>query len=180
MRLTFSNGRSATMLARTFRTAKELKISEIERQAALTLLDMLERGKLKYEPMRREILTRDNRRWHYRKKNGETIVADRPNPLLGHLYLVSGEVKPIAERVVPHAGGFNIGWWGDESAGDFCGCHGGWMERIKGRELSERCLRAFDDLFEPRHFSTHPEHYTPERCARALHAKLTTGKADWS
>src|SRR5215471_1624769 len=40
------------MLARTFKSAKELHISEIERQAAIEVLGLLERGDLQYWPIR--------------------------------------------------------------------------------------------------------------------------------
>jgi len=117
------------MLARTFLTAKELRCSEIERQAAIEVLGMLERGELKYAPVR--------------LGTSESIPADA----------------------------FNISCWAL--------CMGGWMEHAKGRGLSERCMQRWDDLFEPMGAAHFPEHYTPERCARALHAKLTTGRAVW-
>jgi len=140
------------MLARTFLTAKKLKISEIERQAALKLLDMLERGKIKYAKVTRGFVWKPDR---------------------------SGPSYASVEVILPHGGGLNMACWGEVRAGPFCGCLGGWIERIKGREISERCFNSFEDLFEPEDFDIHPERYTPEVCARALHAKLTTGKAQW-
>jgi len=127
------------MLARTFKAARQLGISEVDRQAAIEVLGMLERGELKYV----------NLKYGY------------------------------AKTLKPHRAGLNMSMWSDERAGPFCGCIGGWMEKVKGRALGERCLDKWDDLFRPSAFQFHPEFYTPERCARALYGKLTTGKADW-
>jgi len=145
------------MLARTFLNAKALKVSEVERQAALTLLDMLERGKLSYQEI----------------KIGRHCTPERIDSA-GRI------VMKVQEVVCPRThGGLNMAWWGEDKAGPFCGCMGGWMERIKKRQLSERCINSWDDLFQPPLCETYPQAYTPERCARALHSKLTTGKAQW-
>jgi hypothetical protein len=121
------------MLARTFLMAKELRCSEIERQAAIEVLGMLERGELRFVQISRD--------WRE--------VLDEP--------LVSNA--------------FNISRWSH--------CMAGWMEEMKGRPLSQQCQARWEDLFAPDGFETIPEQYPPERCARALHAKLTTGKAIW-
>lgn len=120
------------MLARTFLTARELKCSEIERQAAVSVLGMLERGELRQAPI--EILAEGRK---------QSIPSDA----------------------------FNIMCWKH--------CMAGWMERTKGRELSQQCWQRWSDLFEPEGWDRCEEYYTPERCARALNAKLTTGRAVW-
>jgi len=139
------------MLARNFLTARRLGISERDRQAAITVLGMLERGEIKYVDVKYK-----------------TVRCS------------AGQVK----KLIPNAGGLNIRIWQEISdtkntAGGFCGCMGAWMEHVKGRSLGERCFVEFDDLFQPDGFMIKPEYFTPERCARALQGKLTTGEADW-
>src|SRR5215831_18571589 len=75
--------------------------------------------------------------------------------------------------------GFNIGYWRVREDGAFCGCIGGWIEHVKGSKMSGQMINSWRDLFEPYKFDRVPDYYTPECCARALHAKLTTGKATW-
>jgi hypothetical protein len=130
------------MLARTFMTAKQLRCSEIERQAAIRVLDRFESGKVTYLPWRE---------W---------------------------------KSTIPTGYYFNIGRWFDVSyCGDHgfscLGCFGGYMEFEKGRELAQRTMSAWTDLFEPECCLTRPELFTVERATRALRAKLETGKADW-
>ena len=126
------------MLARLYRTAKELKCSERERQAALELLEMLESKTLKYVPV---------------------DIAD-----------------PLASTrgIGP---GLNMRVW--YIYPNCVGCMGGWMRYLKGAELSERCLKAWSDLFYPEFYNRFTEAFTPRRCAHALRTKLETGKAEW-
>lgn len=144
------------MLARDFLSAKSLGISEIDRQAAIEVLDMLESGELDFVALEQEDLL-------------SARAFSRRTPSL----------------CKPHAGGLNMGVWGDRdcASGQFAGCAGGWMERVKGRPLSERCKVRFDDLFFP--WEHHPglrcfgSRLMPERVAWALRSKLQTGHADW-
>jgi len=85
-------------------------------------------------------------------------------------YWAKGDWGAVSESIPADA--FNIAYWAH--------CMGGWMERAKGRGLSMQCQERWSDLFEPAWFDSRPEYYTPERCARALNAKLTTGKAVWN
>ena len=176
------------MLARTFLTARQLKISEIEKRAAFKLLEMLERGNLKFIKIAHEHHVQYHQ-LHYRTSAGQDILAKTPDdPRLAgsDIYFVGFVGKQEVRRVAPHDGGLNMSVWREVTAGPFCGCIGGWIEFIKGRPLSERMEAAFDDVFEPPigplddDWHMQPELFTPERCARALYAKLTTGKADWS
>jgi len=132
------------MLARTFLTAKQLGVSEVDRQAAIEVLELLEGGQLKY-------------------MDG-----------IQQLCCNFGGLEHVEESPPPFPNSFNMAFRSH--------CIGGWMEIAKGRMLSLRTQKRWGDLFEPEceNFLDQPERFTPERCARALHAKLTTGKADWS
>jgi hypothetical protein len=135
------------MLARAFLTAKELRCSQIELEAATEVLSMLERGELQQISAQAFAF----RVW----KDGDHIVRESK----------LGESQPLPSDA------FNITFWSH--------CMGGWMERAKGRQLSQQCMQRWSDLFEPEGWDTREEYFTTERCARALHAKLTTGKAVW-
>ena len=72
--------------------------------------------------------------------------------------------------------------WPFPDVRDECGtiaCIGGWMQVIRGAELSYETMRKFHDLFFPDRYDL-KDLFTVELCAQALRAKLTTGKADWS
>lgn len=144
------------MLARDFLSAKSLGISEIDRQAAIEVLDMLESGELDFVALEQEDLL------------SARAFSRRTPP-----------------RCKPHGSGLNMGVWGDRdcASGQFAGCVGGWMESVKGRWLSERCKAKFGDLFFPwdHHLELHRfgSRLMPERVAWALRSKLQTGRADW-
>jgi hypothetical protein len=140
------------MLARTFLTAKQLRCSQRDIDAAIKLLGMLERGELKFVELKEVRGWDGNSGRHY-----------------------------DAGCVLPHGTGLNMGWWDEEDEdGNFCGCIGGWMERLKGKPLSNRMVDAWEDLFYPVILNSRNDHsFTPARCARALHAKLTIGEAAW-
>jgi hypothetical protein len=139
------------MLARYFLTPKQLNCSQLDIDAAIKLLGMLERGELEFVELK------EARGW-----DGN-----------------SGQYYDVG--VLPHGTGLNMGWWDEEDEdGNFCGCLGGWMERLKGRPLSNRMVDAWEDLFYPATLDSRNDHsFTPARCARALHTKLTTGCAQW-
>jgi len=123
------------MLASEFKSAKALGISEVDRRAAIKVLQMLEDGLLKYQGF---------------------------HPHTGR-----------------HDGGLNMSIWIENKHGPLLACAGGWMEAVKKRPLAERTLAKFNDLFHPQECLSHPERFTPDVCAYALRAKLTTGAADW-
>jgi hypothetical protein len=92
--------------------------------------------------------------------------------------LETGEIEHVPFVLMNRtSGGLCMAVWGT-SVGPlttFVGCAGGWMEQIKGRELSERCKMAFTDVFE----ADNPD-LTPAQLAWALRTKLSTGMADWN
>lgn len=143
-----------------FLTAEQLGIPEDEYQALLKVLRMLETGELEYISQ-------------------EEVQA--------HIFGSHLELSKKKRY-------FNISYWHSSnwSEGSMTypknkcgtvGCIGGWAEAFLGKKMSLRNNRAFNDLFFPRGVlgpNKVTGELTADRCIKAMRAKLTTGKADWS
>lgn len=59
-----------------------------------------------------------------------------------------------------------------------CCCLGGWIEIMLGRAMHENMSSNWHDVFYPAHWDD--ENISTKIAAKALRAKLETGKADWT
>lgn len=63
------------------------------------------------------------------------------------------------------------------------GCFLGWGQKLGGLKFCDACSTRSTDpfvrLIKPKDWHSNPSQYTPERCAKALRAYLTTGEPDW-
>ena len=86
-------------------------------------------------------------------------------------------VDVYADPLPPN--GFNMGVLERRTSCGTVACIGGWIEVVLGERIKLFADKWYD-LFCPREWGASAHEYTVDRCAKALRAKLTTGKADWS